>query len=488
MKIKQLLLLFVTSSFMIVSCSKGRHEDFGRDLAKAFKSKKYKDFDTTAYNEVFKQQYKQLKPKLHDPIWISKIYKEEDKGLTLLGNFLVNGKLDTLHQYLLNARFHGLNPDYFHANVIGDLLTEVKTRKFKSVEESYPVLAELELYCADGLINYAGILKYGAVNPKTVLARYYVDVKRPQIIEAQQALDQMDISKFLADIQPKNGYYQRLMNLLINDGKPETTKKLSTDDREKIYLSMERLRWPVKEYKGKYLLVNIPEFTLRLIDNNTTDLIMKVCVGEAGGHETPILSGMIDRMQVNPVWNIPKSIVSTEILSSLKSDPYYLESKNMVAYKNGELVNSPDVDWNNVNISEYSFKQNPGADNSLGQIKFIFQNPYAIYLHDTPAQAMFSKDMRAVSHGCVRVEEPMELAANLLNNKSETDKIIKETQASARGEKVDARWVMVKDPLPVFISYYTAWTNDDGTLVTSNDIYGYDKLLLPKFKPYMATL
>jgi murein L,D-transpeptidase YcbB/YkuD len=160
----------------------------------------------------------------------------------------------------------------------------------------------------------------------------------------------------------------------------------------------------------------------------------------------------------------------------------------MVAYKNGELVNSPDVDWNNVNISEYSFKQNPGADNSLGQIKFIFQNPYAIYLHDTPAQAMFSKDMRAVSHGCVRVEEPLELAANLLNNKSETDKIIKETQASARGEKVDARWVMVRDPLPVFISYYTAWTNDDGTLVTSNDIYGYDKLLLPKFKPYMATL
>jgi murein L,D-transpeptidase YcbB/YkuD len=251
---------------------------------------------------------------------------------------------------------------------------------------------------------------------------------------------------------------------------------------------MERLRWPIKEYKGKYLLVNIPEFTLRLIDNNTTDLKMKVCVGEAGGHETPILSGMIDRMQVNPVWNIPKSIVSTEILSSLKNDPYYLESKNMVAYKNGELVNSPDVDWNNVNISEYSFKQNPGADNSLGQIKFIFQNPYAIYLHDTPAQAMFSKDMRAVSHGCVRVEEPMELAANLLNNKSETDKIIKETQASARGEKVDARWVMVRDPLPVFISYYTAWTNDDGTLVTSNDIYGYDKLLLPKFKPYMATL
>lgn len=488
MKIKEILLLFILSSFMIVSCSKGRHEEFGRDLAKAFKSKKYKNFDTTAYNVVFKEQYKILKPKLHDPIWISKIYKEEDKGLTLLGDFLVNGGLDTLQLYLSRARFHGLNPDYFHANVIADLLVEIKTKKFKTVEESYPLLAQLELYAADGLINYAGILKYGAVNPKTVLERYYVDVKRPQIIEAQQALDQIDITKFLADIQPKNGYYQRLMNLLINDADAEPAKKLSAEDREKIYLSMERLRWPVKEYKGKYLLVNIPEFQLRLIENNTTDLKMKVCVGEVGGHETPILSGMIDRMQVNPVWNIPKSIASTEILSSLRNDPYYLESKNMVAYKNGEYVHSPSVDWNNVDISQYSFKQNPGADNSLGQIKFIFQNPYAIYLHDTPAQAAFKQDMRAVSHGCVRVQKPMELARFLLNDKSKSDQVVKEIQASSRGEAVDARWQMVKEPIPVFISYYTAWTNDDGSLVSSKDVYGYDKLLMPKFKPYMASL
>ncbi len=488
MKIKELLILFVVTSFMVVSCSKGRHEEFGRDLAKAFKSKKYKDFDTAAYNQVFLTEYKKLKPKLHDPIWISKIYKEEDKGLTLLGDFLVNGKLDTLHQYLLNSKFHGLNPDYFHANVITDLLTQVKTKKFKSVEESYPVLAQLELYCADGLINYAGILKYGAVNPKTVLSRYYVDVKRPQIIEAQQALDQIDLAKFMVEIQPQNGYYQRLMNLLINDEKPETTTKLTTEEREKIFLSMERLRWPVKEYKGKYLLVNIPEYKLRLIENNTTDLQMKVCVGEAGGHETPILSGMIDRMQVNPVWNIPKSIASTEILTSLKNDPYYLEAKNMVAYKGGELVNSPDVDWNNVDISQYSFKQNPGADNSLGQIKFIFQNPYAIYLHDTPAQAMFGQDMRAVSHGCVRVEKPMDLQKFLLDDESKSKRIVKETEASSRGEAVDARWQMIKEPIPVFISYYTAWTNDDGSLVSSKDVYGYDKLLLPKFKPYMATL
>ncbi|MBC7654638.1 MAG: L,D-transpeptidase family protein [Oligoflexus sp.] len=490
MKLKQILALIFISSLLFMSCSKGRHEEFGRNLAKAFKSRKYKNFDTEAYNLVFKAELKKLKPELHDPIWISKIYNEEDNenGLILIGTFLINGKLDNLHQNLLNSKYHGLNPEFFHADKMTDLLYVVKTKKFKNVEESYPYLAQLELYSADGLINYANILKYGAVNPKTVSNSYYVSVKRPKIIDAEKTLDQIDLTKFLEDLQPKNGYYQRLSNLLINDDKPDTTQKLSAEDKEKIYLSMERLRWPVKEYKGKYLLVNIPEFSLRLIEDNKTNLQMKVCVGEAGGHETPILSGMIDRMQVNPVWNIPKSIASTEIISSLRNDPYYLEAKNMVAYKAGQLVNSPTVDWNNADVSEYSFKQNPGADNSLGQIKFIFQNPYAIYLHDTPAQAMFKQDMRAVSHGCVRVQEPMKLQEFLLNDKTKSEEIVKETEAASKGAVVDARWVKIKDPIPVFISYYTAWTDDKGNLISSKDVYGYDKLLLPKFKPYMATL
>jgi murein L,D-transpeptidase YcbB/YkuD len=479
MKLKQILALIFISSLLFMSCSKGKHEEFGKNLAKAFKSRKYKNFDTEAYNEVFKAELKKLKPELHDSNWISKIYTEEnnDNGLTLVGAFLINGKLDNLHQRLLNAKYHGLNPGFFHADKITDLLNIVKTNKFKKVEESYPYLAQLELYSADGLINYANILKYGAVNPKTVLSSYYVSVKRPDFIDAEKTLDQIDLDKFLEDLQPKNGYYQRLSNLLINDDKPETTQKISADDKQKIYLSMERLRWPVKEYKGKYLLVNIPEFTLRLIQNNITDLKMKVCVGEAGGHETPILSGMVDRMQVNPVWNIPKSIASTEIINSLRNDSYYLESKNMVAYKDGELVNSPTVDWNSADVSQYSFKQNPGADNSLGQIKFIFQNPYAIY-----------QDMRAVSHGCIRVQEPMKLQEFLLNDKSKSEEIVKETESASNGAVLEARWVNIKDPIPVFISYYTAWTDDKGNLISSKDVYGYDALLMPKFKPYMAKL
>ena len=486
MRILKILPLFIIASLFLVSCSKNRHEEFGRDLAKAFKSKKYKNFDTSGYYQVFKQELVKLKPELHDPNWISKIYDADEKGLILMGEFLINGEIDTLNQFLLNAKFHGLNPEYFHASKISTLLDKIKNSKFKKVEDSYPLLAQLELFSADGLINYADILKYGAVNPKTVLERYYVSVKRPNIIEAQRAIEQLELGKFLNEIQPKNGYYQRLMNLLINDTKVETIQKLSVADREKIYFSLERLRWPVQEYKGKYLLVNIPEFTLRMINDNTTDLQMKVCVGEAGGHETPILSGMMNRMQVNPVWNIPESIASKEILVSLQKDASYLEGHDMVAYKNGALVNTESVNWGSVQPGEYSFKQNPGADNSLGQIKFIFYNNYAIYLHDTPAQAMFAQKNRAVSHGCVRVQEPMKLASFLVNDEKEADRIVKETENVVKGQTVESRWVKINTPVPIFISYYTAWTDDKGNLISSDDVYGYDKLLKPKFATFMA--
>lgn len=487
MKFRYALLIITSLLFVLTSCKKYRHEEFGRDLAKAFKSKKYKDFDTTAYYAVFKEQLKEQKSTIHHPIWLSKIYDNEDNGLTLIGNFLINGEIDTLHGFFITSIYHGLNPEYFHAKKIGTLLKQVKETKFKSVEESYPLLAQLEILCADGLINYSNILKYGAVNPKNIHGRYYVKVERPDLIDSQKSLDQLKLVEFLREIQPKNGYYQRLQNVLINKA------EITADEREKVYLTMERLRWPTKEYPTKYLLVNIPEFKLRMIEANKAKLEMNVCVGETDykpfskkglNHETPILSGNIDRMQVNPVWNIPKSIAGKEIMVSLQKNASYLDENNMVAYnKAGEIVNASSVDWSSASVNDYAFKQNPGTDNSLGRIKFIFQNPYAIYLHDTPAKAMFKEKNRAVSHGCVRVEEPIKLAQFLLNDDKESERIKQEISAT---DSLKSRWVIIKKPVPVFIAYYTAWTDDNGKIITANDVYGYDKKLKPAFAKYMA--
>jgi murein L,D-transpeptidase YcbB/YkuD len=480
----QLFILSILILF-ILSCGKRKNEEFGKYMALVYQNKEYKKFNSNEYNRVFDLEIKKLSKNLHEYEKISKLYKGEENNLMMLNKFLFNHQIDTLSLYLANSKYHGLNPNYLHADSISKILKILKTKKFKNVADSYPFLAKLELYSADAFINYVNILKYGAINPKIIFSTYYVSNKRPTFDDALNTLSQVDLVNYIKEVQPKNGYYQRLMNLLINEGK-NNSRAIMKLEKRKIYLSMERLRWPVEEYKGKYLLVNIPEYQLRLINNNKTIIQMKVCVGEAGGHETPILSGMVNHMQVNPVWNIPQSIANKEILESLKKDESYLESHDMVAYKNDSLIESYSVDWSKAQPDEYSFKQNPGADNSLGLIKFLFHNPYAIYLHDTPAKAKFDEKMRAVSHGCVRVEKPMLLAEFLLNNKVESDRIIKETEATLRGEKANSRWVNIKKPVPVFISYYTAFTDDLGNLVASDDVYGYDKLLLSKFEKFMA--
>lgn len=483
MKIKSLFILLAGILFITASCKKYKHEEFGRNLAKAFKSKSYKDFDTTAYYAVFKEQLKKESASVHHPKWLKKIYNSEDKGLTLLGSFLLNDGIDSLTSYLSQAHIHGLNPTYFHASAIEHLLDSVKHNKFKKVEDAYPVLARLEILSADGLINYANILKHGALNPKKLYGRYYDAVERPDFIESQQMLEQLDLLGFLHDVQPKNDSYKNLQNKLSNS--------LTAAEKEKIYLNLERLRWRIADFPDKYILVNIPEFKLRLIANKKEKLAMKVCVGETANapfsrngknHETPVLSGSIDRMQVNPVWNIPKSIAGKEIMTKLINNPAYLEENNMVAYdKSGGAVDAQSVDWSSASVQDYSFKQNPGADNSLGRVKFIFYNPYAIYLHDTPAKEMFKEKNRAVSHGCVRVEDPLKLVDFLLDNPQEREQV----KSEITGEDTRSRWVKVKNPVKVYLTYYTALADDKGDVNWIDDVYGYDNKLKSALVNYL---
>jgi len=486
MKTKVILIL-LSFTLIIASCSKNRHENFGKDLAKSFKSKKYKNFDTTAYFTVFKSRLSSQNKEINSPKTIKKIYNTEVKGLTLIGEFLIKGQLDTLVNILEKADEHGLNPQYFHANKIKDLIKRAKNEKFKDINLAYAVLADIELYSADGLINYANFMTYGAVNPKNILKRYYVSVDRPDVVSAETSLEQLNLVKFLNNLPSKDQPYQNLHKLLVNN---KTSPTLSNLQKQKIYLSMERLRWRTKAYPAKYVLVNIPEFKLRIINNHKLETEMKVCVGEAAddksNHQTPILSGLINLMQVNPVWNIPKSIVIKEIGEGLKSNANYLEEKNMVAYKNGNLVDDKSLNWHTEDVSHYQFKQNPGADNSLGQIKFIFKNDFAIYLHDTPNKAVFYQPNRAVSHGCVRVQEPLKLVEALLADKQQISKIGNEIKLAYQGGAAVSRWVNVKSPVPVFIEYYTAWADVDCKLNIVNDVYKYDDQLLfalSKFLP-----
>jgi murein L,D-transpeptidase YcbB/YkuD len=227
---------------------------------------------------------------------------------------------------------------------------------------------------------------------------------------------------------------------------------------QQLLINMERMRWMPSRPSGNLILVNIPEFVLHLYDGKNKVWDMNVVVGKEG-HNTMMFTGDLNQVVFSPYWNVPPSIVKNEILPSLAKDPNYLVRNNMEQVgMEGDLP---------------KIRQLPGPDNSLGRVKFLFPNSFNIYFHDTNAKGLFSKDKRAYSHGCIRLEEPEKMANYLLRNQPEwTPERIEEAMNSGT-----EKYVKLKNPIPVFISYYTAWVDDAGQLNFREDIYGHDEAL-----------
>ena len=227
---------------------------------------------------------------------------------------------------------------------------------------------------------------------------------------------------------------------------------------QQILINMERMRWMPSRPSGNLILVNIPEFVLHLYDGKNKVWDINVVVGKEG-HNTMMFTGDLNQVVFSPYWNVPPSIVKKEILPALEKDPTYLARNNMEQVgMEGDLP---------------KIRQLPGPDNSLGRVKFLFPNSFNIYFHDTNAKGLFSKDKRAYSHGCIRLEEPEKMANYLLRNQPEwTPEKIEDAMNSGT-----EKYVKLKDPIPVFITYYTAWVDDAGQLNFREDIYGHDASL-----------
>ena len=175
-----------------------------------------------------------------------------------------------------------------------------------------------------------------------------------------------------------------------------------------------------------------------------------------------MFTGNLNQIVFSPYWNVPSSIVEKEILPAMQRNPNYLASQNMEIVK--QTSNLPVI------------RQLPGPKNSLGKVKFLFPNSFNIYFHDTPAKSLFERDKRAYSHGCIRLAEPEKMANYLLRNNPEwTPERIHEAMNSG-----DEKYVKLKNPVPVFITYYTAWVDESGQLNFREDIYSHDKKLAEK--------
>ncbi len=229
---------------------------------------------------------------------------------------------------------------------------------------------------------------------------------------------------------------------------------------EQLLINLDRMRWLPEAETGNLIICNIPEFRIHVYDGAKEAFEMNVVVGKEG-HSTVIFTGNLNEVVFAPYWNVPSSIVKKEILPKMAKDKNYLERENMEIVSGGNI---PDI------------RQKPGGKNALGKVKFLFPNDFDIYFHDTPSKSLFQQDNRAASHGCIRLQDPTKMANYLLrdNENWPADKIAKAMNASTE------KHVELKKSVPVLITYYTAWVDENGLLNFRDDIYSHDEAVAIK--------
>jgi murein L,D-transpeptidase YcbB/YkuD len=262
---------------------------------------------------------------------------------------------------------------------------------------------------------------------------------------------------------------------------PATLQALnvSAGDRvREIEVNLERWRWLPQSLGHRYILVNIADFHLDVIEDGRHVMEMRVVVGR-GYRRTPVFSGNITYLVLCPYWQVPPNIAVQDKLPLIRKDPEYLSKQHMVVFRgwggDAQVIDPATIDWSNVSAKNlaYRFRQDPGPWNALGRVKFMFPNKFNVYLHDTPSQELFQKTSRAFSSGCIRLEKPVELAEYLLQD----------DPMWTRERLLDAvaQWteqtVQLPQPIPVHLLYWTAWVDSENVVHFRSDLYGRDRRL-----------
>ncbi len=258
-----------------------------------------------------------------------------------------------------------------------------------------------------------------------------------------------------------------------------TELNVPVEDRiRQIRLNMERWRWLPQDLGECHIMVNTANFKLNVIENEQTINSIRAIVGRMK-RPTPFLSRKITYLELNPYWNIPHKIALNDILPSIKKDSDYLADNDIRIFENWEEdareLDPESIDWASITKKNFVYKlrQDPANSNALGRVKFIFPNEFSIYLHDTPARKLFNMTKRTFSSGCIRIEEPIKLAAYLLQDNSKWD--LEKLIAAVNSKKTKA--ILLSHPINIHILYWTAWVEKDGTVNFRDDIYGRDSQL-----------
>lgn len=254
-----------------------------------------------------------------------------------------------------------------------------------------------------------------------------------------------------------------------------TVRAMTGDSNEakiaKLEVAMEQVRWLPADLGDRFVFINQPAFMAYYHNEGKEDFGMKVVIGSTA-NQTYFFQDEIQTVEFNPYWGVPQSIIINEMLPKLRNDPSYLDRLGYEVSVNGRPVSSSSVNWYGSTQS-VSVRQPPSSDNALGDLKILFPNAHAIYMHDTPAKSFFNRDMRALSHGCIRLVDPRRMAAAVLG--TSLDNVNKQIAA---GEN---RAVQVPAKIPVYVAYFTAWPDKDGKVQYFDDVYDRDSYVVKAF-------
>jgi len=321
------------------------------------------------------------------------------------------------------------------------------------------------------------VLKPGQSNPELANVIAAIALKGSDALKVDNAL-------LLASYAGKPGYDDELVTLvkgfqkeagLKPDGVvgPATRRALvgitNSDKIEKVRLAMERSRWLPGVLAARRVFINQPAYTATYYNDDKAELSMRVVVGSKS-NQTNFFDDEIELVEFNPYWGVPQSIIINEMLPKLRADSSYLDRLGYEVTAGGRSVSSSSVNWNAVGKgSGIGVRQPPSDGNALGELKILFPNSHAIYMHDTPSKSLFDRDTRALSHGCIRLKDPRAMAAKVLGT-SVAD--IGSYIAGGRNQQVN-----LKQKIPVHVAYFTAWPDDAGVVNYYADVYNRDDYL-----------
>ncbi|MBP5496320.1 MAG: L,D-transpeptidase family protein [Bacteroidales bacterium] len=453
---------------------------------------------------------------------------------------------DSLLTTLANAYpQHGIPAEYFQLDSIRHAISQLVEHEIPNNEELYPHLYRLERQLTDQYLRYACALRYGAVNPKAVHgSKWYYETLSPDSAFLLTALDNMHrFADYLPELYPQSADYkilQKEWRKLLAE--PDSVAIMDTTllplqfRRDAMVANLERLRWQTRHRKEDdtiYIAVNIPDYTLCVVQKDTVVMRNRICCGRTQSPEkvparhknglitpykaeTPLMYSQIRTLVLNPEWNIPYDIIKDEYYPKLvRSNTAVVKREHLYIRdsRNGKYVIPDSIDWNRVNRGNipYRLHQTSGRYNALGLYKFVFANSESVYLHDTNNKGAFKRNKRALSHGCVRVQHPDSVAEwvyavnrfdtnyieqlhiisgaepttekgeEFLEKKHEKDSLYYENLSD--WDKLFYRElrpssVTLRKPIPLFIEYYTCFVGDDGTVQYREDVYYKDGNIL----------